>query len=216
MPKEILARQYRMPDADLKQLADALVASINRDITYFTTRRITPAQVQEIKEQIQNFDATTTDEEYLGLHMEATEQKDAVAGNLRKALRTIRNMAEVAYNGKGKYFVFGFEGMVHMNDYHLYRLARRVVRVGARLQDDLRLQGLMDNQLPAIAALATQLDEAIEHIGDISEQRQFETLDRVTKGNALWAEMNRLASIGRSLFEDTNPALHNDYVLVGG
>jgi len=53
-------------------------------------------------------------------------------------------------------------------------------------------------------------------MGSATENRDLQTQDRIIKGNLLWDEMGRLASIGRSLFEDTDEALYNDYVLVGG
>jgi hypothetical protein len=61
--------------------------------------------------------------------------------------------------------------------------------------------------------LATNLDKAIDDIEDKIENRDLETQDRVQKGNALWAEMSKLSSIGKSVYEDIDEARYNDYVL---
>ena len=215
MPQKMQTRIYPMADADLKQLADQLKTSIVRDATDFATRNIAAAQLTAYQTTINVFDATTTDEELLGLVTDAVEKRDAIVENSQKAIRTIRNMAEITYNSKGKYATFGFDDLSKLTPNDLYRLATRVVRVGNQLLAELSAQGLTAAQLTALGTLATQLDNAIDFVAEKIEIRDLETQDRVIKGNLLWAEMSRLASIGKSLFEDTNEAKYNDYVLVG-
>lgn len=216
MPKQTATRQYSMADGNLKQLADALKTSINRDLADFATRNIMAAQVTALQALIDTFDATTTDEELLGMVTNAVNLKDAIANNIRTAVRPIRSMAETAYGTTGKYNTFGFDGLSELTDADLYRFARRVVRVGTKLLAELAAQGLAAAQLTNIDTLATSYDTAIDAIENAVEDRDLETQDRILKGNALWAEMSRLASIGRSLYEDTDEARYNDYVLVGG
>ncbi len=215
MPQKMQTRIYPMADADLKQLADKLKTSIVRDATDFATRNIAAAQLTAYQATVNVFDATTTDEELSGLVTDAVEKRDAIVENAQKAIRTIRNMAEITYNSKGKYATFGFDDLSKLTPNDLYRLATRVVRVGNQLLAELSAQGLTAIQLTALSTLATQLDIAIDFVAEKIETRDLETQDRVIKGNLLWAEMSRLASIGKSLFEDTNEAKYNDYVLVG-
>ncbi|NNV58046.1 hypothetical protein, partial [Limnovirga soli] len=209
MPKQKATRQYSMADGNLKQLADALKTSINRDLADFATRNITAANLTALQTLIDTFDETTTDEELLGMVTDATNAKDAIANNIRTAVRPIRNMAETAYGTTGKYNTFGFDGLSELTDADLYRLARRVVRVGNKLLAELAAQGLTAAQLTNIDTLATSFDTAIDAIENAVENRDLETQDRILKGNALWTEMSRLASIGRSLYEDTDEAKYN-------
>ena len=46
--------------------------------------------------------------------------KYALGEQLRVAIRKIRNMAQLQYNGKGKYNSFGFQDMANMSDNELY------------------------------------------------------------------------------------------------
>jgi hypothetical protein len=62
--------------------------------------------------------------------------------------------------------------------------------------------------------MATLLDTQIDDAEEKQETRDLETQNRVQKGNALWAKMVELASIGKSIYVDTNPAKYNDYVLI--
>lgn len=215
MPKEMEIRIYKMADGELKQTADSLQQTVTRDAADFATRNIGATQQSAYQAMIDAFDATSTDEELKGMLTDAVEQKNAVANKLRIAIRPIRNMAEIAYNSKGKFSAFGFGDMGNMPDSELYRLARRVVRVCGKLMVDMQLQGLTTAQVTALDTLATNFDKKIDAVEDAVETRDLETQDRIIKGNTLWAETVRLASIGKSLYEDTNEAKFNDYVLIG-
>lgn len=214
MPQSTVTRNYAMADAELKQKADGLAASITRDLTDFASRNINAASVTSFKTFITSFDSTSTDEELLGELKDATDAKNLVAENIRKAIRHIRNMAEIVYHNKGKYTSFGFEEMANMSDADLYRLAKRVVRVGTKFLADLAPQGLTAAQLTNIQTLATQLDTAIDTVEDKIENRDIETQDRIKKGNLLWDEMTKLGSIGKTIYEDIDEAKYNDYILV--
>lgn len=216
MPTKVETRLYSMADGELKQKADGLKTTITRDLADFATRNITATQVTAYQTIIDVFDNTTTDEELLGGVTVATGTKNTIADNTRKAIRAIRGMAETAYGGKGKYSIFGFEDLSKLTDADLYRLAKRVVRVGGKLFADLAAEGLTQAQLTALDALAKSFDTAIDAVGEAIETRDLETQDRIIKGNTLWQEMLRLAAIGKSLYEDTNEAKFNDYVLIGG
>jgi len=215
MSKKMEKRSYNLADGNLKQMADGLKTSIVRDATEFETRNIKTPQIAAYQVLIDSFDETTTDEELKGLVTDAAEIKDGLAASIRKAIRTIRNMAEQAYNSKGKFSTFGFGDMGNMTHEDLYRLSRRVLRVAGKLTADLAKQGLTTTMLTDLGALATAFDKAIDDVEEAIENRDLETQDRIIKGNALYAEMVRLASIGKSLFEDENEAKYNDYVLIG-
>ncbi len=207
-------RAYPMADADLKQKADGLAATLTRDLADLGARNINAASVTAFRVLIATFDSTTSDEELLGELKAATDAKDAFAENIKKAIRPIRNMAELVYESKGKYTSFGFEDMANMSDSDVYRLAKRVVRVGTKFLADLAPQGLTAAQLTSLLALATSLDTAIDDVEDKTENRDIETQDRIKKGNALWKEMTKLSSVGKSVYEDNNEAKYNDYVLI--
>lgn len=214
MPQETKTRNYSMADGDLKQLADGLAATLTRDLADLAKRNVTTASVTALQQLITNFDETPTDEELLGEVMAATEAKNNIANNIKIAIRPIRNMADIVYEGKGKYASFGFEDMANMSDNDLYRLAKRVNRVGTKFLADLTPQGLTVEELTNLLNLAQDFDKAIDTIEDKIEDRDIETQDRVNKGNTLWAELSKLGSIGKSVYEDTNEAKYNDYLLL--
>ncbi len=213
MAKKETKRDYNMADGDLKQKADMVVYNVNRDIANFASRNVTGATVLSLKGLITTFDDAPTDSELLGPVMDATLQLDTAANNLRMGIRTIRNMAENKFKGEGLYNSFGFEDMDSLSHNDLYRLGKKVGRVGNTLLAQLASEGLTAAGVTNIISLATALDTALDTQHAAIETRDMATQDRIVKGNTLWAEMVRLAGIGKTIFADVDEAKYNDYVL---
>lgn len=216
MPQTEITRAYNFPDADLKQKADGLHKTVERDIVKFDSRNINKRSLNEFQRLIDEFANASTDEELLGFCKKATEDKDVAANILKRMLRSVRNMAELAFEGKGHFHTFGFEGMSEMNDNELCVLAKRVIRMSKRFLTELEPQGFSAEKLAAMVSLEAELDTKLDACNEAEESRDIETQDRIVKGNAVYAEMMRLASVGKSIFEDEDEARYNDYVMIGG
>jgi hypothetical protein len=216
MAKNEEVRIYRMKDADLKQKSDHIADNVTRDIDDFTTRNVTSDTIIAFRQIIATFDAAPTDEELEGDINDATDAKSALAERLRMSIRKIRNMAELQYNGRGKYNSFGFDNMANMSDNELYRLAKRVIRTSTRLADDLAVQGLTPAQLTTLTNLAIDFDASIDVQQNKIEDRTLAAQQRVTLGNILYTELVHLCSIGKGLYEDSDEAKYNDYVIDEG
>jgi hypothetical protein len=213
MPKTTATRSYSMSDSDLKQTADDIAGSVSRDLADFATRKVTATNVTDLKNLATDFANHSTDEELLGEVMNATANKNAIVESVILAIKPIRNMAENVYGTGGKYRSFGFEGMIDMSAEDLYKLAKRVVRMGTKYLAELGAEGLTAAQLTALQTLANNLDAALDAIDDAVKNRDIETQDRIIKGNHLWDVISKLAGTGKSIYEDTNEAKYNDYVL---
>lgn len=213
MPQQTITRNYPIADGDLKQKADGLANTLTRDLADLAPRNIVAANVTALQALTTSFNEHSTDEELAGLVQDATLRKNAKRKESEIAIRSIRNMAEIVYDSKGKYNNFGFEEITKISDGDFYRLAKRVMRMSTKYLTDLAPQGLTAAQINILQNLATDFDNNIDDIEDAVENRDIETQERIKKGNSLWAEMIKLASIGKSIYEDVNEAKFNDYVL---
>lgn len=208
-------RLYKIADASLKQLADDLKGSMERDFTDFETRGFTTAKMQAFEALITAFNETTTDEELRGEVTVAVENKDALAKQLRQQLSDIRNRAANAFGeGSGKYNSFGFGELSRLSDDTLCRTGKSVVRVATKLLAELTNEGLTTAILNNITNTLNNFDKAIDAVGEAEENRDLETQNRIEKGNALYTQMVKLGGTGKSLYEFTNEAKYNDYVLI--
>ncbi len=213
MSQNELKRDYVIGDDEVMQRADALVLSMQRDAADFATRMVDAARISEIEDQSTAFKNHPTDQELLGLISTATEIKDATALNLRKKIATVRSMAETKFGNNGKFRTFDFGGLSDLPDSDLYRTARRVVRVGTSFLTDLASEGLTAAFLTEITNLADKLDKQIDDMEAAIETRDIKTQERVVLGNKLWNTMVKYANIGKSLYEFSDEARYNDYVL---
>ena len=212
MPKEIL-RNYNFSDGILKQKSDLLIINLTRDAAEFGARGETPATLASLQTMIDDFDAFPTDEELDGIVNSKTNVKEGFATTLRINIRTIRGIADSTYNGTGLYNSFGFEGMDKMDDAHLHRLAKRVVRVSNILFADMSPKGLTNGMIDEVTKTDEAFDKGIDNLRAAEENRDISTQQRVTLGNSLFAEYSRLMNIGKSIFQDTDEAKYNDYVM---
>ena len=211
-------RNYNCTDGVLKQKSDQIAECITRDILLFNGFGVTAATVTAFKALITVFDEKITDDEALGDQTTATAEKNAARKKLEDALRVIRGMAQDFYKGEGLYRKFGFEDFTNVKDNDFSRICKRVYRL---LTDpDNQMGSDMTDAYPSLPDLINELgnfsitfDTALDTIIDKRNDRDIATQDRIVAGNALYKELIRLADLGKTIFQDTNEALYNDYVL---
>ena len=212
--KKVSVRDYQFSDGVLKQKADDVVGSLQRDLTAFSTRGVTATTVTGLQTLITTFDSTQTDEELQGALSVATDAKNVLADSLRSAIAVVRSMAENKFGVESALFrSFAFDGMSDLSDEQLYRLGKRVIRVATAQPTQLASEGLTAAVITNLTTVTTNFDTSIDVQQDAVKNRDIKTQDRVEKGNAVYKEITRLCNTGKSIFVNTDEAKYNDYVI---
>ena len=212
--KKILVRDYIFSDGFLKQKADDIVGSIQRDSTEFATRGVTATTMTAFQNSISSFDNTQTDKELQGAVSVTTDAKNALASNLKTAVSTVRTMAENKLGvTNGLYRSFGFEGMDEMPDEQLYRLGKRVAREATAQLANLASEGLTAAIITNLTSVNTSFDTAIDTQESAVKNRDIKTQERIEKGNVVYKEMVRLCNTGKNIWATVDEAKYNDYVI---
>jgi len=212
--KKMLTRNYKFSDGFLKQKADDIIGSVQRDIAQFATRGVTAATITALQSSIVSFDNTQTDEELQGALSGATDAKNVLASNLKTAIRTVRTMAENKLGtSHALYRAYGFDGMDEMRDEELYRLGKRMVREATVQLSQLASEGLTTAMITSLNTLNTNFDNAIDAQEGAVKNRDIKTQERIEKGNAVYKEIVRLCNTGKDIFSTTDEAKYNDYVI---
>ena len=128
-------------------------------------------------------------------------------------MRTVRGIAQAVYGTTGLYNSFGFTDMDGLDDAHLHPLAKRVVRVSTTLLGDMKPKGLTQAIIDSVETSDINFDKALDDQKAAEETRDIATQQRVILGNNLFAEYSRLMNTGKAIFEDTDEAKYNDYVM---
>jgi hypothetical protein len=215
MPQTAMSRAYIISDAELKKEADALHRAIKRDMDKFAALNISKEALANFKQLIDAFAHTSTDEELLDICKKATAEKDAAANILQRLLRSIHNIAELAYNGRGHYQLFGFEGLSELSDNDLCILAKKVYKLAYHLMPDLTPKGLTEEHLEALASFEGALGAKLHACNKAVENSNTETQKRIQLGNAVYAELMRLANVGKIIYKAGEEALYNFYAMTG-
>lgn len=213
MKKQELFRKYGMSDSELKQLADQMANRVQRDLTDFANRNITQAVIDDFRAKVKTWDDLPSDIELEGLKSTATLEKQTKGDELKALLVNFRNMATLAFGSGPKYRPFAFDGMNAMKDHELRSLGKRTLRLLGNFQAELAQQGLIQDDITKLDDAVEAFDLAIDKQEAKIEERDLATQERIEKGNEIWDEMGRLASIGKTIFARKDEAKYNDYVI---
>lgn len=211
-------RDYGCSDATLKQKSDQVADCVTRDIASFNGFGVTTATVTTFKSLITAFDAKITDDEMIGDQTTATAAKNDARKHLENTLRIIRGMAQDFYKGQGLYRKFGFDNFTDATDNEFSRICKRIHRlltdpddpIGSDMTD---AYSSLPDQINELGSFSATFDTALDTIVDKRNDRDIATQDRIIAGNALYKELIRLADLGKTIFQDTDEARYNDYVL---
>jgi hypothetical protein len=214
MKKQMQVRDYKMADASLIILAGEMQRFMVRDLVDFTTYNVLAPEMAIFKSDIAAFEAIPTDIELEGSKMDITATKDAIAENIKVAIREIMSRAQNKYGvTHSKYIQFGTIGMDGFDDPHLLICARRVVRTATLYQTDLATKGLTPAMLTSLTTLANNFETAILDQSDAIAKRDNATDDRIEIGNALYKKMIEYCETGKTIWITKDEAKYNDYVI---
>jgi hypothetical protein len=207
-----LKRNYNMSDGELVQLADGMVTLVARDATDFLTRNVEDTDaLTAARDSFANF---PTDEELAADVSTAAVAKDARRAEMEDLADQIRNMAAEAFGERStQYKAFGFAGLANMSDADAHRAALRIHRRADAAMTTLANEGLTAPRLTAFLTKVGQFDTAINAVEDAEALRDQKTQQRIGLGNTLFDEVSSIASVGKSLYVNTNEAKYNDYVI---
>ena len=214
MKKQDVIRFYNFSDGTLVTKGLEKVAFMQRDKAEFESYGITSTLVGDLRSRINAFSGRLTDVEALGDQTNVTTNKDAKAEEVRTAIRDIMARVVLVYAvDTPKYKKFGTEELAHQPDADLLITAKRVVRVGTEFMPELSANGLTESMLEGLTNLAEAFTNLIVDMKLEIGRRDIEQEDRVEAGNAIYSTLVKYTNTGQSIWETSDVAKFNDYVL---
>jgi hypothetical protein len=214
MKKQEVQRDYKFSDATLVTKGSEKIAYMRRDVTQFDGYGITELLIDALENSLDLFANRLTDIEALGDQTQITANKDAKGVEIRSAVTNVMGRVELQYGfGSPKYKKFGTDALARQTDSDLLITAKRVVRVGTELLPDLTDNGLTTAMLTAIATMADEFQDLIVEMKIEIGDRDIEQEDRVEAGNAIYNTLVKYTSAGQSIWQASDVARFNDYVL---
>lgn len=214
MKKKEAVRAYNFSDAKLVTTVNEKIAFIRRDAAEFNEFGITSAMVDALESQTNLFSNTATDVELVGNQKEVTATKEAIANQLRGAIRNVMSRVVLKYEEQtAKYRKYGTAALSQQSDAQLLVIASRVVRVGTEMLDDLADNGLTAAMLSNVKSLKDDLEQELISMNLKISDRDIEQESRVEAGNAIYTTLVKYTNTGQSIWVSSNVAKYNDYVI---
>lgn len=214
MPKPSATPDFLFSLDALIQISGQKRNFIQRDAVAFADFGVNQLSITSLQNKIDALANYPTDDELTGDQVTATQEKDALAEQVRNAIRLIMTRVINQFGeDSGKYRKFGTKGLVQMTDFALSKCARTVERSATSLLAELADTGLTANQITALDTLRHTFDLAIEKQEDTISDRDIASEERISLANSLYADLVKLCNTGKSIWATTNEAKYNDYVL---
>lgn len=214
MKKPDVFRLYNFPDANLVTIGKEKATYMQRDKAKFEAFGITLSHISEFVSGLETFSDNVTDIEAVSDQTGITAAKDALGEELRVAIREIMARVSLKFGvDSAKYRKFGTDGLSRQSDADLLITASRVVRVGTELLPDLTANGVTAEMLAQVTTLRSNFDDSIVDMKMAIGDRDILQEDRVEAGNLLYEKLVHYADTGKTIWETSDVARYNDYVL---
>ena len=211
----VLKRVYKMSDGSLAGTAQKLAVAATRDVASLMQYGWTQVRIDALKAARTAFADLPTDVELSGLMMEATAAKNAI----RKEATTYCQVEIILrvsqhYGDESPVLKRFNAGELHTaSDNDFWFALKRIKRQATALLPNLVDEGLEQSHLDTLADYITDMDDAMEAQKVAIDDRDRAVYARIEAGNALYAEMVKLAEVGKRIWLGVNDSLYNDYIL---
>ena len=214
MKKKEVVRDYNFSDGRLVTIVNEKIAYIRRDEAQFDSYGIKADMVDALERQTNEFSDTATDVELVADQTEVTAAKDVIVANLQVAIRGVMSRVVLKYPVESaKYRKFGTEALSKQSDAELLVIAARVFRVGTEMLPELEEHGLTARMLDDVNDFRGELQQELVDMKLKIADRDIEQESRVEAGNAIYATLIKYTNTGQSIWETSNVAKYNDYVV---
>lgn len=209
-----LQKSFSLTYNALRMKVGDVVGYMNRDSAEFATRGVTQTNIDDFEALGNAFEVFPSDSVYQGQIKIEVDAKDAARQSCTLQIRTISGYFQQQWGNKsGQYKMLDIKNFTNSKDDGFITKARNVAATATTYLADLTGIGLTQGQIDALTAEAQTMEDKYHAIRSKIALRDIKTRERIEKGNELYAELVKYCEIGKLIWENTNEAKYNDYVI---
>ena len=209
-------RNYRMLDAELCMFTSNLCNFLTRDLDDLSILGLTEDMIDDLKSLGDTFEVFPPDETFVGDLMIATETKNSLRFQLQEIIRTMALRVETKWGvNSGKYKRLNIGPIVRLIDDVFLTSSRDMQIKMTEYLPDLTNLGLNQDMLDDWENLNDQFELARNAQADAVALRDEKTQERINLGNQVYELVTTYCNFGKRIYEKTNPAKYNDYLIYG-
>lgn len=214
MKKHNIVRAYNFSDAHLILKGKEKISFMRRDQSAFAVFGITETVMSELESALTIFSGNTTDIEVRINQTIATQTKNTKAEELRMAIGNVMKCIELAFGANtARYRQFGTKALVRKPDSELLIAAKVLVKAGKMYLQRGAEIGITIAYLDTILVLCRDFELLLHEQNDKIWERSFLQENRVVQGNAIYTLLIKYTDLGVAIWENTNVAKCNDYIV---
>ena len=207
-------RNYNLTDAELCMFTSNLCNFLTRDLLDFAAFGVTALKIAALKALGDAFEVFPTDGSLVGDVMITTENKNALREQVLAEIKSLAVRVEAKWGiSSGKYRRLDLRNPSQMSDDALLIAAHTVHTKLTDYLPDLADSGLTQDILDDFEELIENFELAKNAQADMVAVRDEKTIERINNGNEIYALVATYCNFGKILYEKTNPAKYNDYVI---
>lgn len=207
-------RNYKITDADLCMFTSNLCITLERDIDSLSSFGLNLSKISELKALGDAFEVFQPDIFYQGDVMIATEDKNALRNRVLDTIRSLALRVEIKWGANStNYRRLEIANLSRLSDDLLLVTS---INVHIKMTDylpNLSDFALTQTMLDEYEDLNTQFKNALNAQADAKVIRENKKVERIAKGNEIYALVNAYCNFGKQTFEKTSPARYNDYII---
>ena len=212
-----LKRNYNLLDSELCMFTSNLCNFLTRDLADLSVLGLTAPMITSLKALGDAFEIYPPDATFAGDLMIATENKNALREQIQEIIRTMALRVETKWGAdSGKYKRLNLGPLVRLTDDMLLVTSRDMKIKMTEYLTALASLGLTQDMLDDWEDLNDQFELARNAQADAVAVRDEKTMERINKGNQLYGYVVTYCNFGKRIYEKTNPARYNDYIIYTG
>ena len=214
MATNVIQRNYNMLDSDLCMFVSNLCNTLTHDLASLSILGLTASKIASFKALEDAFEVFPPDATYIGNIMIATGNKKLLRDQIIETVKIMALRVETKWGlSSGKYKRLNLTAPSQLTDDMLLTTSRDMQTKVTEYLTDLVDFGLTQLMLDNWETLNDQFELARNAQADAMSERDEKTQERIAKGNELYSWVVTYCNFGKRIFENTNPAKYNDYVI---
>ena len=212
--KKELKTDFSMSYADLSAISKQKAATILRDIEEFEYFGVNQTQIATFEEEVRALDQLRTDDDLRGCVTQVVNQRNELESNLNHEIRIFVAHLLRVYKPDDPIFTrMRISGLSKLTATQLFRTGESLHNTLISALPNLEPYGLNMEMVDAFYIMLQSFSEKITEVNNATNERNRFTHKRISLANSIYEKLIIYCRIGKTIWEDSNEALYNDYVI---
>ncbi len=203
-----------MSYADLSAISKQKVDTMLRDIVEFEGFGINEDEVNQFFEEIRSLDQFRTDDDLRGCVSQAVIERNDLKASVQHEIRVFVSSLLRIYKQNNPIFTrMRVGGLTKLTDTQLFRTGESLHSTLVSVLPSLEVYGVTQATIDSFYTMLQSFSEKITDVNNAVNERNKFTHQRISKANDIYDKLLIYTRIGKTIWEESNEALYNDYVI---